>query len=481
MRVLKVMLLFCSFASAQLSVMGGHAIAGGNAILGSSGSSALIPGWQFVQEFTPNPCSGSSCTTPADCSSVNCLVPVTIGDVVIVTLIAGNNNVTISSVTGAGTGWTNAGCQAFNSGNDNLDVEYTLSATTNFQQLTANFSGAISAGGYLDIMELRPPLGHAAVFDACAHNAHTTCSASCLGGAPTVTGTDMIVQFYGGGTTVPLNPNSWTAPYQGTLEGTGLCINCTSGSAPTVGMAASSTMNIDAIAFKTDAGLFTPPTPIFSIVNYSLPTFPTPANCSPTCNITITSTGTGHLMFVTEIDSAGAGNNTMAITGYTAPAGCHKNGATGNWEANCAYLLSSSSGVTSLPVTFSGNVATAFFAVWEIAKIGGGITLDTVASTLNAGAANFMPQGQVLTLANNSPHVTFQAIAASGGVDGATFYPFPWFDGVPNGTALGTNGNSGSSASNAVLLNDTVGQRPVWPFPGTTSAVSTAVFGASFQ
>lgn len=444
-----------------------------------SGVLSLNPGWQFVQEFTPNPCSGVSCTTPATCASSNCLVPLTVGDVVVVALIGGNTSTTISGVTGSlSTVWANAGCQAFQTGVDNIDIEYTLSVATTAQQLTVNFAGTSLGSGYLDIMELRPPAGHAAIFDGCGHNTPTACTASCVGGAPTVTGTDVIVQEIDCTSVCPVAFNSWSSPYVATLESTGLCLNCSSGSAPTVAIGSSFSQNIVGIAFKTDAGAFTPPTPTFSINHYSTPAL-TGIPCSPTCNLTITSTGTGHLLFMSEVDSGG--NNTISsVTGagtWVATTGCHKNGATGSWEANCFHNLASTSGVTTLTVTMSGNVTTAYFAVWEIARTSGSFTLDTSGCTLNGGSATFMPTGQPLTLANNNPHVTFQLIAASGGVDGATFYPFPWVDGLPNGTVFNSNN---ASASNAILLNDTVGQTPIWPFPGATTGTSTAVCAASF-
>lgn len=401
----------------------------------------------------------------------------------VVALIGGNTSTTISGVTGStSTVWANAGCHAFQTGVDNIDIEYTLSVATQAQQLTVNFAGTSLGSGYLDIMELRPPAGHAAIFDGCGHNTPTACTASCVGGAPTVTGTDVIVQEIDCTSVCPVNATSWSSPYVATLESTGLCLNCSSGSAPTVAIGSSFSQNIVGIAFKTDAGAFTPPTPTFNIVAYSLPTLSAAKNCSPSCSLTITSTGAGHLLFVSDVDSAGS--NTMAITGLTAPAGCHKTGGTGGWETSCAYLLSTSAATTTLSVTFSGNVGTAYFAVWEISRTSGSFTVDTgcggtcIASTLNAGSATFMPAGQVLTLANNSPHVTFQGIAAPGGTDGATFYPFPWFNGVANGTVFST---ADTTASNAVLLNDTVGQTPIWPFPGVTTTTQTVVFGASFQ
>lgn len=445
-----------------------------------SGTLSLNPGWQFVQEFTPNPCNGVSCTTPVNCSLVNCLVPITVGDVVVVTLISNAVNVTITGVTGAGTGWTNAGCQAFQSGVDNIDIEYTLAATTSVQALTATFSGTVT-GAYLDIMEWRPPSGHSAVFDGCAHNTPAS-GATATGGAPTVTGTDAIMQFYGGLSTTPSAFNSWSGSYQGTLEGTGICTNCQSGSAPTVTLAASTTMNIVGIAFKTDAGSFTPPTPTFAIVAHSLPTLAAFKTCNPGCGaLTITSTGTGHLLYMTEADTSGTPLTLSTVTGggtWVIPGGLHKSGAGANWELNGAYVLSSSSGVTSVTPTLSGNTTTALFVIWEISRTSGSFTLDTSGCTLNAGSATFLPAGEPLTLANSNPHVTLQSIVASGGTDGASFYPFPFVEGVPNGTVLS---QADAGASNAILLNDTVGQTPAWPYPGTTTTTSTAVCGASFQ
>lgn len=399
----------------------------------------------------------------------------------VVALIGGNTSTTISGVTGStSTIWANAGCHAFQTGVDNIDIEYTLSVATTAQQLTVNFAGTSLGSGYLDIMELRPPAGHPAIFDGCGHNTPTACTASCVGGAPTVTGTDVIVQEIDCTSVCPVNATSWSSPYVATLESTGLCLNCSSGSAPTVAIGSSFSQNIVGIAFKTDAGAFTPPTKTFSIVAHSLPTLGASKNCSPSCTLTITSTGTGNLLFLAAVDSAGAGNNSIStVTGagtWGSVTGCHKNGGTGGWEVNCFQNLSSTSGVTSLTVTFSGNVATAYFSVFEVSRTSGSFSLDASGCTLNSGSATFMPTGQPLTLANNNPHVTFQLIAASGGVDGATFYPFPWFNGVANGTVFST---ADTTASAAFQLDDTVAPTPIWPFPGVTGSTLTVVCGVS--
>ena len=479
-----IALCLVGFLLASGQGIGGKAGFGGKGGFGGGLSAALSlnPGWQFVWEFTPNFCSGTTCTTPADCSTSNCIPPVVVGDVVVITLIAPNSNITISNVSGAGTGWTNASCHSFQSGSSDLDVEYTLAASTAFQALTVTASGS-TTGAYLDIVELRPPPGHSAVFDGCASNINPTCT-TCTGAAPTVTGTDVIVQvpnFNSGGFTSG-GANPFSAPYFSNYEGDAVCINCISGTAPTFTSTPSAPMNVVGFSFKTDAGSFIAPSAIFTLANRSLPTIGSSVNCASACpGLTVSSTTAGNLLYITEFDSTAGSNTIASISGgcsvsWVIPPALHKNGATGGWEINHAYCLSASGSVTTITPTMSTTVAAAFFAIDEVSRTSGSFTLDTDGCTLNAGSATFLPAGQPLTLANTNPHVTFQSIVASGGVDGASFYPSPFGPGT-NGTVIGSN----TTGSSAILLNDTVGNTPIWPFPGATSGTTTAACGASFQ
>lgn len=482
--IIVVLILVASFAFGQATALGGHLVAGGHGVLGNFGGSTLNPGWQFVWEFTPNFCSGTTCTTPASCTTTNCIPPAVIGDVVAITYVGIDHNVTISSVSSAGTGWTNAGCQSHQTGLSNLDVEYTLAATTAFQGITVNLSGAVTSADYLDIVELRPPAGHSAVFDGCAAKINTACTTGCLGGAPTVTGTDAIVQvpnFNSGGFTSEI-ANPWPSPYYSDYEGDGVCINCISGAAPIFSSTPSAPMNVVGIAFTTDAGAFTAPTKIFTLANRNIPNIAGSSNCTPACpGRTVASTTAGNLLYITEFDSTGGTNSISSISGgcsvsWVIPAGLHKDGVTGGWEINHAYCLSANGGVTTITPTMSTTIAAAFFAIDEVSRTSGSFTLDTSGCTLNAGAANFMPAGQPLTLANTNVHVTFQSIIAPGGVDGDSFNPSPYGPGA-NGTVIGSN----TTGSSAILLNDTVGNTPLWPFPGVTGSTTTAACGASFQ
>lgn len=456
-----------------------------------SGTPSLNPGWQFVWEFTPNFCAGTTCTTPASCTTVNCLPPLTVGDVIGITLIAGNDNVTISSVTGAGTGWTNAGCHSFQSGLSNSDIEYTLSASTAAQGFTVTLSGPLTnsaAGSYLDIVAARPPSGQAASFDGCAVKVNTSCTTGCLGAAPAVTGTDFIAQVpnyeSGGFTNTIANP--WPSPYYSNYEGDGVCVNCPSGTgAPTFNSTPSAPMNVVGFAFKSAADSFTPPTKIFSLVQRNLPNIGGSSNCAPACPArTIVSATAGNLLYVTEFDSTSGTNSITSISGgcavsWVIPVALHKDGTTGNWELNHAYCKSATGGAVSITPTMSTTIVAAFFAIDEVARSSGSWGDPDVGAegcTLNAGAANFMPAGQPLTLSNTNSHVTFQDIVASGGVDGDSFNPSPYGPGA-NGTVIGSN----STGSSAILLNDNMGNTPLWPFPGTTATTTTAACGASFQ
>lgn len=461
------------------TVLGGHLVAS-HAVLGNFGGSALNPGFQFVQEFTPT-CSGTSCVAPSDCSSVNCVAPFTIGDIVTIA-VGGTDNVTITGVTGsAGTTWANAGCHLNNAG-VNQDVEYTTSIAATTQGITANLSGT-GNGSFLIVTEWRPPVGYLGIFDGCVTHTATTCT-SCVAATPTVTGTDVVEQFVAGITSAPNGPLACPSPYYGTLEGNCISINTTNPSPPTVVMNGSSAVNFVAISFKSTAGLFVPPTQPFNLANYSIPTINAGATCTAgACPAqTIASTTAGDLLYVVEFDVTAGSNTISSISGacsgtWQIPAALHKNGATGNYEINNAYCLSASGGATTITPTMSITM-TAFFSIWQFHRITGTWSLDFDNCTLNAGSATFLPSGQPITLSNTNPHVTVQSMVASGGVDGYTYYYSPFALGTPNGQTIS---NANSTGENAAIINDTVGPTPVAPFPGATSGTQTAACGASWQ
>lgn len=465
-----------------------------------SGVLSLNPGWQFVQEYTPSACSGTTCVLVSTCATGICIVPPTIGDVVSVALIGnGAVNGSITGISGStGTTWTNCGtCHSFQSGDSTIDVEYTLNIQNAAQALTITCSPANCANSaYLDIVESRPPSGQTPSLNGGAANVTTSCSPSCTGAAPSITGTDFAIQYVGTPSFLLNNFGAYSSPYVGSLQGAGLCINCPNGTgAPTISTTGATPINAVGISFTTTAGAFTPPTPTFTIKNYTLPTITTGLTCSPGCGaITIPSVTAGNLIFVTEADQAGTGNFTLStLTGAgtaVIPANCHQNTAAGQeWELNCGYVLSGTGAATTITPTLSGNT-TAFFAIWEIHRTSGNFTADTTVGTngaagqVNVANATWLPPCPTITLANTNPHVTFQAVAAGGvtsvGTNGATFYPYPFMLGVGDGQSISSNA-VGVAISNAILLNDTVGATCVWPFPGLDSnTTKTAVFAASF-
>lgn len=194
-------------------------------------------------------------------------------------------------------------------------------------EVGARFSFGVLLHG--DWLELHDHLRQSASFDAsaiaapanCSGTSSTPCTAASLAGS--ISATDIIIQNDGGAAEAAWN--SWSAPYIEDANGYGICLNCTGGAAPTVtyfpcNQASPTTCNPEyfAIAFKSTAGTFMPPTPQFTLVNYTAPNtaqrFQAPPNgpfitCSAgtPCSLPIPATsGSGHLLFLAAGNEAGS-------------------------------------------------------------------------------------------------------------------------------------------------------------------------------
>ena len=434
----------------------------GTGQIGSTNTS----GWTYIQDSITT--GGGTCLAgSSSCTiGVSLMFPTTAGSVWLVRTHTGNN-VQIASVTGGGGTWTHCpSCAVFNSTlNQSIDASYNLSGGAGTTAVTVTLAAPASGFFQVNFIELLPPSGSTASFDAAAATSSNSCS-TCTGAGLSLSGTDAVFQTQAGNGVSGWN--GWSSPYITDGRGNGIGLNVTSGAAPTVKMNSSIGGLFMAIAFKSSAGSFTPPAQQFSAVNFTSPA--AGANCTPSCTLTIPFTGSGHLLYLEVGDINNA--HIVSISGggtWVIPGGSNSCAIvlSPNQALSCGYILSSTAGATSLNLTMSGSGAIAY-AVWEIATTSGSFALDTQGSTQNP-ATGFNPRGQALTLTGTND-VIFQSIFAPGGTSSVTLYPMGYINGQGQ---LFFNNQAGLAA----LLNTTNGAAPEW----ATENVPTTVFGVAFK
>ncbi len=389
----------------------------------TSGVTTASSGWTFVQEALNSYCvpGNSSCSF-----NVGTLVPTTAGTVRVIFMRTANAtnapNVTITSVTGAGSTWNlcpASSCHIF--GNDDLDMAYAIGGSGAQTSITVTLSGASGSSFFtVYLYEFLPPAGSTASFDTSGVVNHACSSGATTGVSLPITATDLILTGRGNG-----DPSSWNAygaPYIQLISNNALSLNDSTGAAPTIGCTGSS-MIFNAIAFKSSLGTFAPPTNHMKAVNYTNNNA-AQINCSSSCSLTIPSTNAGDLLYLEAADINGAFISSVSGAGtWVVPTGANtcRNVMSGD-ALSCAYVLSTTAGVTSLNITMTGSGAVQFAAM-EISPLGGTFSFDTQGSTINS--ASFNPSGQALTLGSNPDDVIFQTIFVPGGTTAVTHYPMP--------------------------------------------------------
>jgi len=288
-----------------------------------------------------------------------------------------------------------------------------------------------------------------------------------------ITGKDVIIQNDGG--SAPVLWNSWSAPYITDSNGYAIGFNLTSGAAPTVTYVRVSNPEYMAIAFKSSAGVFTPPTRHYSVVNY---TAYSPATSCGTCTIPIAATGANHLLFIESADEINSHITSVSGGGtWAVPSGANscqdQQVILGqNNAASCAYNLSSIAGTTALTITMSGNGATNF-AVWEVAATSGNFVFDAQAS-VNYTSNTMYAAGPAMNLSGQND-VIFSLDWCVGGSNGPSFYPMPYINAV--GGVIGPyNYFLQNEAASVVLLDSgPTPPAPVWINPQNSPTFVTAV------
>jgi hypothetical protein len=270
------------------------------------------------------------------------------------------------------------------------------------------------------------------------------------------------MQFAGlGGQTVGYFP--WVGgtgyPYTTDMAGSGVCLNCTVGTAPNITVDSSGPgALVVAIAFKSTANSFRASPPVFSIahINTSFNSgtpFGVPAyNCNPSCAYTINSAASGNLLFM-QTAALVSGYYISSISGggtWVIPSSCQIHDPTTYVSSMaCAYNLSATGGTTSLTITMTGINSGVGIIVYEVARTTGTWSLDASAASTNT--ASFYPPGQALTLTGNLD-VLFQAFLDEGAVSACTYYPLFW---TSDAAGAGQYGNEflWQNATSFALLN----------------------------
>lgn len=188
------------------------------------------------------------------------------------------------------------------------------------------------------------------------------------------------------------------------------------------------------------------------------------ATCTsaPTCVFTVTSTGTGHLLVITATQFSGAANYISSVSGggtWVVPTGANYQMANACCGAvSSAYVLSSTSGTTSITVTWNGTFA-ALLDFREFSFTGGSTSLDTGATLYDSVAGTSQP-GPALTLSGSSDAIMQSSVCESGpnAIDGS--YIGTYFAGF-SGYAYKINTGSGTA--------------PNWTLPASGRCTTSAI------
>ena len=438
--------------------------------------------WTWVQDSPLVFCNQGNPTTCGPNNYNGNIMPTVAGSVWIVA-VQTLNNVTISNVTGpSGTTWVHCpNCHATSpvGGRYNIDAWYALNGPagmTTGMTITMSGSPGFFSGQFI---ELLPPPGTTASYDtsgiatptSCSGTSGTPCTAASL---PGVSATDAIVQSDGGNAAATWN--GWSSPYIVDANGYGICLNCTSGTAPQVtyfpcgpqGSPTTCNPEFFGLAFKSSAGTFTPPTPQFSILQYTAPNtanrYLAPPNgpiitCNPSCSLPLpqATTGSGHLLYLASANGGPHITNVgcspiSCASGWVIPVNCQQSASANgsNYGLSCAYNLSIPAGVTSLNITMSGNNGTGF-AAFEASSSTGGFAFDQQNNFTSPSGTEFITAP---TMSNITNDFIVQLFLNSGGSLGSRYYPQPY-------NISSFNYFFGANASIAVQPNSGPSPQPV--------------------
>jgi hypothetical protein len=176
---------------------------------------------------------------------------------------------------------------------------------------------------------------------------------------------------------------------------------------------------------------------------------------SNTCALTISSSGSGHLGIITWMTGTSTVVSSIAGAGtWTTPAGCQiYTAATGT--VGCSYTLSTTSGSTSVTITWSGSSPgfPTHFTYYEYSFSGSSIALDSGASGglgTASDLASSSPVGVALTLAGSNDAI-FQGIVTASGTASA----------ISGGYTFDTTASQAGQGAGHII-NTASGAAPSW-------------------
>lgn len=187
---------------------------------------------------------------------------------------------------------------------------------------------------------------------------------------------------------------------------------------------------------------------------------------SSTCNITVSSTGSGNVIVI-GIGIVDAVEQIVSVSGggtYTHPAtGCHGVDATGPKGSDCAYTLSSTSGTTTITVTRTDATTHAWVAgATEYSFTSGPVSVDTgTPQVRDQSSAVTSPAGVTLTLAGSNDAI-YQMI------EGTTVTAIS--------SPYSTNQNFTANGGFASAINTVSGTAPTWTQSSSKAALSAIAF-----
>jgi hypothetical protein len=186
------------------------------------------------------------------------------------------------------------------------------------------------------------------------------------------------------------------------------------------------------------------------------------SNTGTSCNLTITSTGAGHLIVVIPTSTSTSQLSISSISGggtYTiCNSGCQDFDSTlGGGVDGIAYVLSSTSGVTSITCTLSGSASATYEIEYEFSYTASSIALDTDGTrTDTSGNGTF---AGVTLSPTGSNDVLLQACYPTNTATAITTYTGTF----PGGIGFGR------------LLNSTSGTAPTWTVSSGGRAAMAAI------
>lgn len=334
----------------------------GTGVGGFAGGLSLPVGWLAVEDNGDgDDCSG----TTTSCSPTK-FAPVQSGDLVIICAGLPAND-TISTITGTtGGSWqTMSGGHGFSATAGGFDCQFNAGLTAG--TFTPTVTLTTQDLGYVLKVEIQPPAGYTASFDVATNGSASSCT-TCTGPSISLSATDAVVYVWAEANS-PVFPFTFSSPFITGLSNEGIATNVSGTVQPTAGQSPAGDAAFVAMAFKSSAGTFSVPAPVFTWV--ALTAVPGGESCGPACPA-ITLNGTpaaGDLLFVQAADLQNGGYISSINDGhsgaFTIPSPGSTcavqvvNNASAWWNNSCAWEVLPA-GVTQITPTMAASGQTGF-------------------------------------------------------------------------------------------------------------------------